>query len=385
MVDGRRIDGNGRTRKAARADAESKARSAGATTGPMTVQGLYDDWAAHAPEDHGLRGTTFDQYCSLIRTKITPEIGKNKVSAITQKTLTDLVRSWEGSASTRRSAHAALVKLFDHAVSLDLLARNIARDIPRPSASPPRHRSIALDDLARMLAAAKGHRWEAAVWLAFGLGLRRGEILGLRWDDVDLEAATATISLEGNLVRSSQGLVSGPPKTRSGLRQVHLPQAVVAALRNRLTKQAEEQLKSSVWCGSGHVISTHMGGPVEPRAFSRVWRSWANKAGLEDTGVHVSRHYAATVMLGSGQASVADIAAALGHDPAVLLSTYAVPVAEGQRRAADVLGGTLVKASEVSFEVKSPKRARKRSDTQGSVSRQKPSISKESKAKRAMP
>jgi len=67
---------------------------------------------------------------------------------------------------------------------------------------------------------------------------------------------------------------------------------------------------------------------MAPRAISRVWRSWARQAGLEDTGTHLGRHYAATTLLASGRASVADVSGMLGHEPSVLLSTYANAAAQ---------------------------------------------------------
>jgi integrase len=89
------------------------------------------------------------------------------------------------------------------------------------------------------------------------------------------------------------------------------------------------------------VLTNGVGGLVEPRTLSRAWEEWAKAAGVEDTGTHLGRHYAATSLLASGAASVADVAALLGHDPAVLLNTYATAVAAGQRAAVDVLGASL--------------------------------------------
>jgi integrase len=80
---------------------------------------------------------------------------------------------------------------------------------------------------------------------------------------------------------------------------------------------------------------------VDPRNLSRAFVEWAKAAGVSDAGTHLGWHFAATMMLSSGRASVADVAAVLGHDPAVLLTTYAAAVSEGQNAAASALGEVL--------------------------------------------
>lgn len=95
------------------------------------------------------------------------------------------------------------------------------------------------------------------------------------------------------------------------------------------------------WADTDLVVTNEVGGLVEPRSLSRAWHGWARKAKVTDRGTHAGRHNAATTMLASGRASVADVAAQLGHDPAVLLNTYAVAVVDGQRAASDALGDSL--------------------------------------------
>ena len=94
-----------------------------------------------------------------------------------------------------------------------------------------------------------------------------------------------------------------------------IPASVVEVLRAHRTAQAAERLAALVWEDSGLVIANEIGGLVEPRNLSRAWSSWARTAGVSDRGTHVGRHYAATTLLSSGAASVADVAAALGTTP----------------------------------------------------------------------
>jgi integrase len=337
--DGRRVSGSGRTKSAAKTVAHERARLVADKPATATVQALVTEWSKLTPASVGLRATTADQYRALLRAHVVPALGPVRLSNLTRRLVADAVRGFSGSASTRRSAYAALVKLLDYGVGSGVLAVNLARETPRPLAGVSRHRGIDQDAARALLAAASGHRWGVAAWLGFGCGLRRGEALGLRWADVDLEAGE--LAVNGNVTRSSAGLVRGAPKTRRGQRRVPIPASVIEALKAHRTAQAAEQLAALVWTDHGLVLTNEVGGLVEPRALSRAWSTWARKAGLTDRGTHAGRHYAATTLLSSGAASVADVAAALGHDPAVLLNTYAVAVAAGQRAASDVLGGTL--------------------------------------------
>lgn len=155
------------------------------------------------------------------------------------------------------------------------------------------------------------------------------------------------LTVTGNVTRTrSAGLHRGTTKSRRGRRAVPLGPEVVEALREHRKVQAAERLAAAAWADSDLVITNEAGGLVDPRALSRVFAAWATAAGVEDTGTHLGRHFAATMMLSSGRASVADVAAVLGHDPAVLLTTYAAAVSQGQQAAAGALGAVLSKVVE---------------------------------------
>ena len=134
----------------------------------------------------------------------------------------------------------------------------------------------------------------------------------------------------GNTILCGAG--AGATKTARGVRPVPVPAFVLDQLRAHRTRQAAERLASAYWEDAGLVVTTEIGGMVEPRAVSRAWRAWAKKAGLADTGTHLGRHYAATTLMASGTASLADVGSMLGQDPSVLLTTYANAAAAGQRR-----------------------------------------------------
>lgn len=352
MVEGRRVTTHGKTKSEAKAKAVEKVKTLGSLRSALTVEGLLQNWAekgataftSGAVKFDGLAPTTFDQYRYLLGAHVVPVLGSTRVDALTKRRAVEAMNAVTGSASTRRSTYAAMVKVMEYARRQGIVGANVMREVDRPEQPAAKSRDITTDEALRILSAAQGHRWEVAVWLGLGAGFRRGEILGLRWADVDLEAGTAHVL--GNLTRSSAGLRRGDPKTKRGKRIVPLPDEVVGALRAHRLRQLQEQMAAPMWQDSGHVLTNEVGGPGEPRKLSRVWSSWARKAKVEDRGTHVGRHFAASTLLASGMASVADVAAMLGHDPSVLLNTYAVAAAKGQRAASDVLGATLRVASE---------------------------------------
>jgi integrase len=337
-VNGQRVGGSGRTQKEAKTRAEERARLVAEKPATGTVKALVDQWAKQPAA--GLRPTTQDQYRYLLGAHIVPELGEVKLADLTRRKVADAMRAVKGSASTRRSTYAALCKVMDDAVGSGVLAVNLARETPRPPAEQSHRPAVDVKAAQRLLNAADGRRWGIAAWLSFGCGLRRGEVLALRWQDVDLTAGELAVT--ENLTRSSAGLVRGRPKTDRGQRRVPIPGVVVVALKAHKKRQGTERLAALVWTDEDLVVTNEIGGAVEPRALSRAWAGWAGKAGLKDRGTHAGRHYAASTLLSSGRASVADVAAALGHDPAVLLNSYAVAVAAGQRAAADALGESLV-------------------------------------------
>lgn len=339
-VDGQRVTGYGRNKSEAKAASMEKVRTLGNRREPVTVKVLAEQYAAEGHEAHGIAATTFDARVSQLSTKIVPVMGAKRVDAITKRMAADLVQSLPGSSATRTAAYKAAVALFDYAEGRGLIGANVFREVKRPAQGRAATRQMTTDEARAILKNAKGSRHEVAAWLMIGCGLRRGEVVALRWADVDLDGATLTVT--GSVTRTSAGLLRGEPKTQRGRRTAPLSPEVVTALRAHRKRQAGEKLRAGEeWQPSDLVLATEFGGMVEPRNLSRAWANWAKASGMTDTGTHLGRHFAATALLSSGAASVADVAAMMGHDPVVLLRTYASAAVKGQRTAAEALGSTL--------------------------------------------
>jgi integrase len=245
---------------------------------------------------------------------------------------------------TVQYAHAVLHRALDQAVRWNLIVRNPtdAVDAPRPQ-----RKEIAVlnaEQAQRFLDAAKGDRLHALYVLALMTGMRQGELLGLRWQDVDLGAGS--VSVRRTLVRTSQGWSWAEPKTAKGRRTVALPAIAVEALRQHRIKQLEERLRAgSIWDDHDLVFPNHTGKPLERQnVVKRSFRPLLNRAGLPANRL---RHSAATLLLLLGEHPKV-VQERLGHSTiGVTMDTYSHVLPDMQRKAADRLD-TLFAAAEAS-------------------------------------
>jgi integrase len=148
-----------------------------------------------------------------------------------------------------------------------------------------------------LLQAVSGDRLEARWIVGLALGLRQGEVLGLWWDDVDLDAATLRVRRALQRQRA-KGRVFTEPKTARSRRTVSLPGPLVDALRTHRTRQLQERLAAgSMWRGSECVFTTVIGTPVDPGNDYRMFKDLLKSAGLRDVRLHDLRHTAASLLL----------------------------------------------------------------------------------------
>ena len=183
------------------------------------------------------------------------------------------------------------------AVSDGLLPRNAA-DVKAPRPAPEEMRPLSEEEANRLLEMACGERFEALYVLAIGTGLRRGELLGLRWDDVDLERSTLRVGRA--LVREGGRHTIGETKTRRGRRQINLTPRMVNALKTHRKNQLEEKMKlAGLYKDHGLIFATGVGTPVNPENLvKRSFKPLLKKSGLPEIRFHDLRHTCATIYLG---------------------------------------------------------------------------------------
>lgn len=215
------------------------------------------------------------------------------------------------SDSTVRQVYTVLRAALDIAVRDGLLASNPTARVKRPAVAPKEARYLSIEDVRRLLSHADGLRYRLAVLTMAVTGMRRGEVVGLRWSDVDLTKGELTVV--GGVVRVAGALAWDTPKTDRSRRRIPLTAGLVVELKaHRKAQVAERLLAGDQWTDTGAVFATEFGGWVDPRNLLRTVKIAAGKASLVDVGAHTLRHSAAVGWLESG-VHIKAAADLLGH------------------------------------------------------------------------
>ena len=227
------------------------------------------------------------------------------------------------------------------AVEEGLIPRSPAARValPRTVAKPVKEKVIQAweaTDVERFLAAIANHRWAVGFQLGVLYGLRRSEVLALRWDDFDPKGRT--LRIDESLVAVNRGAVLGDAKNVRSRRLVPLSDDGVRALKRRRTEQAEERLLAGgEWEDNDLIIATRQGRLVLPRSYDRSLALIVDKAKLPRLTSHGLRHTAATHMVNNAKdvgelRAIADI---LGHSPEMLMTVYAHALPQSRQAIVD--------------------------------------------------
>lgn len=182
-------------------------------------------------------------------------------------------------------------------------------------------------------------KWNAARWsVALALGLRQGEALGLRWEDVDLDAGE--LHVRQTLMRvTGKGLVFGTPKSETSKRSVAIPDSLLSSLRTHRAAQNAKRLEAGdQWQDTGLVFTMDDGRPIDPGVDYKRWRALLEAAGVRHYRLHDARHSAGTMMLAQG-VDVRVAMATLGHSSLAITMRYQHTVDEMKKAAALAIDG----------------------------------------------
>jgi integrase len=333
------------TRKAAEVAlrAELSRRDQGIVLEPerLTLAEYLERWLAHVATVR--EPSTVHRYGELLRGHVCPTLGGVQLRALTPLHVQQLYarlavdgrRDGAGGLGPRTIGHVhrALHRALKQAVRWQLVARNVCADLEPPSVPDAGMVTLTADQARQLLEHADG--WlHIMVMLGAATGARRGELLALRWSDVDLDAGTVRIA-------RSLGLVAGrlhwkAPKNGEG-RTIVLGPSVVAELRRHRAAQAERRLEygPAYHADLDLVVAKIDGAPIRPDYASQAFRNLVRRAGLPATvHVHTLRHSAASFLAAAG-VPPSDIAAQLGHRDggALALRVYVHSLPEGLARA----------------------------------------------------
>jgi len=348
-----------------RAEAGRKAAGHGASDRQITVGAYLERWIEGRRGD--LRPATHVSYESAIRTHLVPDIGTVRLARLTPddvtKTLARLgsraVQPVRGGAKPRlkalsaqsiRNVHAILRSALNDAVRADLVARNVASVVRPPRVDREPVRAISPGEARAILDAVRGHRLEALYVLALASGARLAELLGLTWQNVDLEGGTVKIAATLRRVRGEWSW--GVPKTRSSRRSVPIPAAAVQVLEAHRGRQVEEQRgegkPTPLRPPAKHddpwhelVFKSPTGGPVHPTVANATLTKLLTDAGIERMRFHDLRHGAAAIALASG-VPMRLVMEMLGHSQmSMTADTYTSVTDELAREGSERIGRAL--------------------------------------------
>src|SRR5579859_872737 len=272
------------------------------TAPQQTVEQYLTYWLEEVHKS-SLKVSTYVKYRKVIHTYIVPALGNVKLEKLTPQHVQSLYNRKQKDGLSPKSIHGihgVLHKALDNAVRWNLVARNVCEVVSPPRLVKPEIQSLTMEQAHKLLKSLRGNRLEMLLTLALTTGLRRGEILALRWADVDLEKQTVRVHRTVDYI-GKFGYVETEPKTAAGSRTVVLASFVIDKLRQHRKEQLEARLKAGgKWEDRDLVFTDLSGGYFNPRYLDLLFHKVLAEAGLPSMRFHDLRHSAATLLRGMG-------------------------------------------------------------------------------------
>jgi integrase len=298
------------------------------------------DWA-----NANVSPKTIERYRELINKHVRPHVGAIAVQKIRPVHLTELYAKllregrYDGaglSARTVGHVHRVLHRALGHAAQWGVVQQNVASLVSPPRVAATEIEIIREDEIKQVLQKLRGRSMYMIAALGLATGLRRGEILALRWHDIDLD--NAKLRVERSVEQTKAGLRFKSPKTKHGRRTISIPASTVSELRAHWKTQQEQRLA----LGQGKsppdalVFATWNGLARSPNALTKEWSVTMAEAGLKVT-LHALRHTHASSLIAAG-IDVLTISRRLGHaSPTITLGVYGHLFSNTDDRAAQVI------------------------------------------------
>lgn len=306
---------------------------------------------------------TYQRYEVIIRLHLTPALGAIKLSKLhpmdIQRCHAEALESGRkdgrGQALSARTVthhHRVLREALEQAVRWQILPRNPADSVQPPRPVDREMQTLTAPQVDALLRAAEGTRFQLPILLAVGTGMRRGEVLALRWQDVDLVAGA--LAVRRSMERTKAGLGFKAPKTGKGTRTITLPAVVVQALRRHLGEQARERELLGPDYADGDLVCARPDGlPISPDNLSRDFTTLLKRHGMPAIRFHDLRHTHATLLL-QGGINPKVISERLGHSTVrITLDVYAHVMPSMQEEAARRFDGILSQGAPMAVQMAS--------------------------------
>lgn len=272
----------------------------------VTVGEFLEQWLTQ--RETKLAPTTYATYRHVVHSHLVPGLGSRLLLRLTALHVQDYytakrragIRGGALAEKTVRRHHAILTAALKQAVKWRLVPRNVCEDVDAPSADSPERSVLNPGEILRLIQALEGDPLYLPVLLTLSTGMRRGEILGLRWSEVDLDRKRVSVTQTLSMLREGEP-VFAPPKTEKSRRGIRLPEIAVEALGRRRAEQAQDRLL----CGPGWkdydlVVTRGDGRPPNPDVFSARYRRVVERLQIPQVTFHDLRHSHSTFLLLGG-------------------------------------------------------------------------------------
>jgi integrase len=252
-----------------------------------------------------IRPRSYERYEAIVRLHLAPALGKLPLQKLTgqhlQRLYTEKLESGL-SPTTVTAIHNMLHTALDNAIKLGLHTRNVCETVSPPRKIHKEIKPLSPEQVRLLLDAAHGHPQEALFVLALSTGMRRGELLGLKWQDINLEKGVLQVRRSLTRMPTGQGYMETEPKTKTSRRSIVLTSFAIEALKEHRIRQLEmKQQASIIWEDHDYVFCTPTGKHLSPGNDALVQlKKLLKKAGLPDIRFHDLRHSTATLLLSKG-------------------------------------------------------------------------------------
>ncbi len=286
----------------------------------VTVADWLGYWISVVLPTADIASSTRDSYEDLCTWYLIPRLGRIRLAKLSPADVREMLTSMNSdgySSNTQRLARAALRRALRVAEAESYVPRNVASLTDGVKLDTKIGRTMTPDQLKTLLTFVSGDRIEPVLHVLLATGLRRSEVLGLCWSDIDLSVSPATIQVSHALKREKSGLVFGEPKTKRTKRVLYIPNATARLLKEHRVSQVREKLEfgpgwGGEWLDVNFMFTTPIGTPSDPRTFGRSFEKATVAAGLGKWSPHEFRHTAASLMIASG-VPLKQVSEALGH------------------------------------------------------------------------
>ncbi len=302
----------------------------------ISLSKFLDDWLVVT--ENSVRPNTYLQYSQIVHQHIVPTLGKILLKDLRPDHVQQLyTKKLENgiSARTTQLIHAVIHRALNHALKQGLVVRNVSDAVTRPKV--PRKEMKTFDDyqVRQLIQAAEGTGMQTLFWVAVSTGLRKGEILGLKWSDLDWNNGRLQIQRQVQR-RKGEGLVFCEPKSASGRRVIILGEKTLDRLHEYREEQSKERFRvGDQWQENDLIFPASTGTILDQSKVNKVYKKCLKKAGLPNLRFHDLRHTAATLMLQQGIHPKV-VQERLGHsDISLTLNIYSHVLPSMQEEAAE--------------------------------------------------